>query len=157
MSRLSKLRPSPALIVALAALVAAMSGAAMALPGKNSVKKNDIANGAVTGKKIAEEAVKSKHIKGKTIKGNRLKDKAIKAKQIADDAIASAQVAADGLNSSDIADYKVVGPVKVTASEHADEAAGRADSPAVTLLTKGQITIEAKCFGAKQFASEGRQ
>jgi hypothetical protein len=145
MSKFSKLRPSPALVVALAALVAAMSGAAIALPGKNSVKKNDIANGAVTGKKIAEGAVKSKQIKGKSIKGNRLKDKTIKSKQIADDAITSAQVAENGLNSTDIADHKAAS-VKATATDHADENVGRADSPVVPLLTVGQISFEAKCF-----------
>jgi hypothetical protein len=35
-------RPSPALIVALIALVAALAGSAVALPGKNKVDKNDI-------------------------------------------------------------------------------------------------------------------
>jgi hypothetical protein len=56
---LSKLRrPSPALIIALVALTAALAGSAIALPGKNSVKSNDIAAGAVKGKDIAEGAVK---------------------------------------------------------------------------------------------------
>ncbi|HEX2127845.1 MAG TPA: hypothetical protein VHF58_01360 [Solirubrobacterales bacterium] len=156
MSRLSKVRPSPALVVALAALVTAMSGAAIALPGKNSVTKNDIrknavrskaiATGAVKSKDVARGAIGSKQIKGKSIRGNRLKDKAIKAKQIADDAISSQQVVADGLNSSDIADYEVVGPVRVAATDHATEEAGRADSPLVPLFTKGQLAIEAKCF-----------
>jgi hypothetical protein len=40
------------------ALVATVSGTALALPGKNSVKSNDIANGAVKGRDIAKGAVK---------------------------------------------------------------------------------------------------
>src|SRR3954451_15873192 len=40
-------RPSPALLVAMCALVLAMTGSAVALKGKNSVKGNDIAPGAV--------------------------------------------------------------------------------------------------------------
>ena len=50
--------PSPALLVAVIALVAALSGAAIALPGKNSVKSNDIKRGAVKGTDIATGAVK---------------------------------------------------------------------------------------------------
>ena len=50
--------PSPALIVAMIALVAALGGSAIALDGKNKVKANDIAKGAVKGKAIATEAVK---------------------------------------------------------------------------------------------------
>ena len=45
--------PSPAIIVAIVALVAALGGSAVALQGKNSVKSNDIAPGAVKGKDIA--------------------------------------------------------------------------------------------------------
>jgi hypothetical protein len=54
----TRTRPSPALIVAMVALVAAVSGTALALPGKNSVKSNDIAAGAVKGKDIANGAIK---------------------------------------------------------------------------------------------------
>ncbi len=48
------------MIVAIVALVAALTGSAVALQGKNSVKSNDIAPGAVKGKDIAKKAVKSK-------------------------------------------------------------------------------------------------
>ncbi len=50
--------PSPALLVAMTALVLALSGTAVALKGKNSVKANDIAKGAVKGRAIADGAVK---------------------------------------------------------------------------------------------------
>ena len=39
-------------------LVAALAGSAIALPGKNTVKSNDIARNAVKGKDIATGAVK---------------------------------------------------------------------------------------------------
>ena len=35
-------RPSPALLVAVIALVAALAGSAVALPGKNKIDTNDI-------------------------------------------------------------------------------------------------------------------
>ena len=50
--------PSPAMIVAMLALIAGLTGSAVALQGKNSVKSNDIASGAVKGKDIATGAVK---------------------------------------------------------------------------------------------------
>jgi hypothetical protein len=50
--------PSPAMIVAMIALVAAMAGSAVALDGKNRVKSDDIARGAVRGPDIHNKAVK---------------------------------------------------------------------------------------------------
>ncbi len=50
--------PSPAMLVALVALVAALTGSAVALQGKNSVKSNDIAPNAVKSSDIAAQAVK---------------------------------------------------------------------------------------------------
>lgn len=54
----SRRLPSPALVVAIVALVAALGGSAVALQGKNSVKSNDIAPSAVKGKDIATGAIK---------------------------------------------------------------------------------------------------
>ena len=61
MSKLSKSvrRPSPAMIVAIIALVGALAGSAVALPGKNTVQSND----------IKKNAVKSKHLKNNGVKG----------------------------------------------------------------------------------------
>jgi hypothetical protein len=56
MSRFTR-RPSPAMVVAFAALVAALSGTAVALPGKNTVNSGDIKKGAVKTKNIAKGAV----------------------------------------------------------------------------------------------------
>ena len=50
-------RPSPALIVAIIALIAALAGGAVALPGKNKVDKNDIKRNAVKGKQVKDNAL----------------------------------------------------------------------------------------------------
>jgi len=55
-------RPSPALLVSMVALTVAVSGTALALPGKNSVKSNDIAPGAVKTRNLAKNAVKAKNL-----------------------------------------------------------------------------------------------
>lgn len=62
-------RPSPALFVAIIALVAALGGTAVALPGKGSVDKNDLAKNVVKSKNIAKGAVKSSDIKNDGVKG----------------------------------------------------------------------------------------
>lgn len=99
MSSSKFLRPSPALIVAVTALVVAMSGAAIALPGRGSVDSGDLAKGSVKQKAIAKGAVGSKQIIGKSIKGNRLKDGAIRFKQLDDAAVTEAKIA-DGVIST---------------------------------------------------------
>ena len=62
-------RPSPALLVAVIALVAALAGSAAALPGKNNVDKNDIKKNAVKKKAIAKNAVTSAKIGANQVKG----------------------------------------------------------------------------------------
>lgn len=143
------LRPTPALLVAMVALVAAMSGAAIALPGKGTVSTNDIKKGAITKKLIAKGAVGSQQIIGKSIKGNRIKDAGIKAKQIADATITGKQVADDGLSDKNISDYEVIGDgsfVKLTATEAPTLAGALAAAPETVLFSKGQLTLYAKCY-----------
>jgi hypothetical protein len=50
--------PSPAMLVAIGALIVGLTGSAVALEGKNSVKSNDIKRDAVKGTDIATAAVK---------------------------------------------------------------------------------------------------
>jgi len=65
-------RPSPALIVAVIALVAAMSGAAVALPGENTVKSNDIKKQAVHKSDIERGAVTSAKIRNEGVRATDL-------------------------------------------------------------------------------------
>ncbi len=171
MSSFKSLRPTPAMFVAVAALVMAMSGAAIALPGKNSVDSSDLAKGSVTARAIAKSTITSKQIEGKSIKGNRIKDAGVSDKQlkdgavteakIADGAVTSGKIAAgavtaasvgDGtLSTKNLSDDAVVSSaagsfVKLTATDGADEATARAAAPATTLFAKGDITVTAKCF-----------
>jgi hypothetical protein len=69
MKRLLAHRPSPALIVAVVALVCALTGTAWAALGKNSVGTKQLKNGAVSTAKIKKEAVTAKKIKKHTLTG----------------------------------------------------------------------------------------
>lgn len=121
-------RPSPALIIALCALVLATTGAAVALPGK----------GKVRGKDIRRNAVVSKHVKDKSLKGRDLRDETITSKQVAD----------DGLDPSRIRSFAIADDslVRVSAYGAPGEGAARAAAPEIELYREGPLTIYAKCF-----------
>jgi hypothetical protein len=135
-------RPTAALIVAMIALVAAMSGAAMALPGKNSVNSGDIKDATVKNKDIKRDAVRSKHVKGRSLKGTDVQDDALKGKQIFEDKLEA------------VPEAKAVQTVtpfgealeRTTATEAATEAAARAAAPRVPLASRGQLTVYGKCY-----------
>ena len=82
MGRTKARRPSPALLVAVIALVAALAGSAVALPGKNQVDKNDIKKGAVTKKALKKGAVTKKAIKAGAVTEAKLGDGAVTAAKI---------------------------------------------------------------------------
>jgi len=69
MKRLLAHRPSPAMVVALIALVCALTGTAWAALGKNSVGSKQLKNGAVTTAKIKKEAVTAKKVKKHALTG----------------------------------------------------------------------------------------
>ncbi len=128
-NRIRRLRPTPALAVAMLALVLAMSGAAVALDGRNSVGAKD----------IRKNAVRSQEVKGKSLKGRDLRD----------DAISSKQVAPDSLRASDLAGFEIAddSPTRLLASESAGGIEpARAAAPEVILYEEGELTLYAKCY-----------
>ena len=136
-----RLIPSPALGVALVALMVAMSGAAIALPGKGGVQKDDLAKGAVTAKAIAKNAVQSKNIKSNAVTGAKVKNGSLTAADVQD----------ESLSAKDVSDYAVVSSplgsmVRLSATDAPDAATGRATAPPQVLFKKGAITLYAKCF-----------
>jgi hypothetical protein len=136
-----RLIPSPALGVALLALVLAMSGAAVALPGKAGVKKDDIAKGAVTAKAIAKNAVQSKNIKSNAVTGAKVKNGTLTGSDVKDESLSSKKVSDYAVLSSSQGNF-----VRLTATDAVDEATARAAAPATVLFKKGVITLYGKCF-----------
>lgn len=65
-------RPSPAMVVALIALVCALTGTAWAALGKNSVGTKQLKNNAVTTAKIKKEAVTAKKVKKHSLTGQNI-------------------------------------------------------------------------------------
>src|SRR5215216_7397650 len=74
MRRFIASRPSPAMAVAFIALLAALSGTAIALPCTNTVDSGDIINGQVKGKDIRKNAVTGKKVKNGSLGGADIKN-----------------------------------------------------------------------------------
>ena len=74
MRKLFARRPSPAMVVAFVALLAAVGGTATALPGKNTVDSGDIKKGAVKRSEIARNAVNGRKVANGSITGKDVKE-----------------------------------------------------------------------------------
>jgi hypothetical protein len=93
-------RQAPALVISLVALFAALSGAALALPGTETVNSGDIKN----------EAVKSVDLKdGQAVTGDDVVDESLTGTDVTDETIASSDVQNETLLSTDIADQAITG------------------------------------------------
>lgn len=75
--------PAPALLVAAIALVLALAGGAMALPGENRVDGSDIEKGAVTHKAFKKGAVTSKATAARAVTNAKLGDASVDAAKLA--------------------------------------------------------------------------
>jgi hypothetical protein len=104
-------------LVGYVALFVALSGTALALPGKGSVKSNDIARGAVKGKALADGAVGKVKIRpgavgsaaiddGSVVAAD-LADSAVIGPKIADDAVGRAKIEAGSINGGKLANGSV--------------------------------------------------
>ena len=69
--------PSPAMVIAVIALISGLAGTAVALQGRNSVKSNDIAPKAVNGSDINGGAVKGEKIAKNAVSGPKVNDGSI--------------------------------------------------------------------------------
>ncbi len=96
MSRIKRARPSPALVISIVAMFAALGGGAFAATAttskkaldnkgnlqKNVVKKKNIAKNAVVKSKIKNSAVTEKKLKGESVTSSKLGQGSVKASQV---------------------------------------------------------------------------
>jgi hypothetical protein len=92
-------RPSPAMVVAFIALCVALAGSASALPGRNKVKKGDIARSAVTSRTIAKGAVRTRAIRSRNVTRSRIALKAIDSSRVGSDALTGANILESSLGT----------------------------------------------------------
>jgi len=87
-------------LVGYLALFVALSGTALALPGKKQVKSDDLANGAVTTKALASKSVTAK----------KLRSGAVTSQKLGSGAVTLGKLGAGAVATSAIADGAVTGP-----------------------------------------------
>ncbi|HZO07081.1 MAG TPA: hypothetical protein VFB52_11900, partial [Solirubrobacterales bacterium] len=95
--------------IAYVALFVALSGTAIALPGKNKVKKNDIARGAVVGKAIAADAVKIAKIRDGAVIASKLGPGAVTTPALLDNAVTAPKLAPDSVTRNAIVQGSING------------------------------------------------
>ncbi len=149
-------------VVGYLALFVALSGTAMALPGKNSVKSNDIAPaavkakalkaGAVTNSKLAGGAVTSTKIADGSIVGGDLANSAVTEAKLANDAVTRDKILAGTINGGKLANGSV-NSAKVNdgsllaedfaANQLSDGVAAEATSTGFNLARGGRLFVTA--------------
>jgi hypothetical protein len=107
-------RPSPAMIVAIIALIAALTGTAFAALGKNTVGTKQLKKNAVTAAKIKKNAVTTAKIKNAAVTGDKVNEatlgpvpNAVKATTATNATTATSAATAGSANS--LAGYKPFG------------------------------------------------
>jgi hypothetical protein len=91
--------PSPALVIAFVALVAALgTGSAVALTGKNTVSADDIKKNAVGASEIKKNAVGASEIKKNAVRSSEVRRSAIGSSEVKNNSLTGADIKESTLN-----------------------------------------------------------
>lgn len=143
--------PSPATTVAFVALLVALTGTAVALPGSNSVTGGDIRNGAVTGRDIRNNSVTDADVRNNSVRGRDIRDGSVTGRDVDESslgAVARANTAntaqtAGGANFAGFAanagavDGSSIANINFRAPE---------DAPDTIILNQGGLRLVANCL-----------
>jgi hypothetical protein len=138
---LRRRRPSPATPIAFIALLAALSGTAVALPGRNTVDSGDIKNGVVRNKDLRSNAVTGAKVKTNSLSGSDVQN------------LGGGDINSNSVTGEDI-DESTLGAVPQAANAaQAGTVNGVTPVPTVTaapgeiktVATKGPLTVQLVC------------
>jgi hypothetical protein len=87
------------MVVALVALSVALAGTATALPGRSTVRKDDIARAAVRAKHIYSKAVRTKHIRARNVTRSKIARRAIDSDLVGLDALTGQNIVESSLST----------------------------------------------------------
>jgi hypothetical protein len=85
-------RPSPAMGVAFLALILAVSGTAVALPGRNLITSDDIKRGAVKNPDIGRGAVSTSKLRNGAVSTSKLRNGAVSTAKLGNNAVTGAKI-----------------------------------------------------------------
>lgn len=89
-------------LVGYIALFVALSGTALALPGKNSVKSNDLARGAVNGRAITDGAVGKSKIRPASVTSAAIDDGSVVSADLGDGAVTGTKITDEAVGRAKI-------------------------------------------------------
>lgn len=95
-------------VVGYVALFVALSGTAIALPGKNKVDSNDLKRGAVKARALAKNAVKARAIRTGAVTTPKLRSGAVDADKLAPGSVGTGSLADSAITSPKLANDSVV-------------------------------------------------
>jgi hypothetical protein len=159
---LAKRSPSPAMAVAFVALLAALSGTAVALPGKNSVDSGDIKNKQVKGKDLASNAVTGAKVKDGSLTGADVTDDSLTGADVNESTLGQVPTAntANSANTANTANHATTadtaGPLAY-ARIAADGTLDPAQSKNVTAANVSRPSVGRYCFNGLGFTPKGAQ
>jgi hypothetical protein len=155
-------RPSPAMAVAFVALLAALSGTAVALPGTSSVDSGDVKNNTIRSKDVRNNNLRGKDVRNGSLGGADVKNDSLTGLDINESTLGQVPSAATAgsagsagtagtatrANSAGSVDaLKTAGAKKVGSSaSNPDFDTARAAASEVTLFSAGVLTVYGKCF-----------
>ena len=87
------------MVVAFVALGVALAGTAQALPGKNRVRKDDIARAAVRTQHIYKNAVRTKHIRARNVTRSKIARRAVNSEVVGQDALLGENIVESSLST----------------------------------------------------------
>ena len=137
MRRLFARAPSPAFALAFVALVAALSGSAIALPGKASVDSGDVKNNSIRTKDLRNNDIRSKDVRNNTLTGNDVNESKLGKVPSAGNAdnAANAASAANAANAAAVGGFRIA---RVDAFTLTNEQAKE-------IFKEGPFTFTARC------------
>lgn len=153
LSRLRRVRPSAGVVIGIIALVFAMGGAAVALPGKNKVDKNDIAKNAVTTKTLKNGAVTGAKLGAGAVTADKLGAGAVTDAKLANGAVTTAKLADNAVTGAKV-DEASLGTVPAAAKADTAEKANTAQSAATAQTADKANTATSAGTAAKASDAE---
>jgi hypothetical protein len=146
---LARRRPSPAMAVAFVALLAAVSGTAVALPGRNTVDSGDLKRGAVKNVDIARGAVTGSKVRNRTLTGPKLRANSVTGTQIDEASLGqvpsatSANSATTATNASNAANAEKVNGLGATKILLMDRSSGAVSEQ--TIYNANGLILRGSC------------
>lgn len=130
MIHLLRKHSTPAMAVAIIALIAAIGGTATALPGKNTVTSDDIKSNAVTAAEIKKGAVMADELKKGAVTNSRIKDNAVRSSKVLNDSLTG-----DDIDESTLKGIGLIRRVYQKMNFGDD----------VELVSNGTVSVRARC------------